>query len=406
MNISSSFGSHSRRQCDEETFQVLAHSPVRGSTEWWSQVEQQLERLGFHSGMEEEMLRLADPEDVDIPDDIHKLVHVAWEGFQHGHAPELCHEGVGGTYFMCNKNGKRVAVFKPQDEEPFHVNNPKGFRPRRESDAGFKNGILVGEASVRECAAYLLDHGQFAGVPATSLCLCEHSAFNYDNTMTPKPSRIIQPSKSKIKLGSFQKYIKNDGDTEDIASSLLAKFPVSEVHKIAVLDIRLCNTDRHGGNILYKQVDDGRTKTYNLIPIDHGYTLPSTLGEAFFTWLIWPQAKQPFDLKTKHYIQTLDAEMDIHLLQEKFGRTLDSRHFRNLRITTLLLKLAVANDLTPYQIGDMMSRADLKKPCVLENLCEQAQQSCGDSVDDKVFLSQLKPLLELEISKLSHNFKN
>jgi hypothetical protein len=49
---------------------------------------------------------------------------------------ELCEEGVGGTYFMKNKKGRRIAIFKPQDEEPFHVNNPKGYRPRANSDAG------------------------------------------------------------------------------------------------------------------------------------------------------------------------------------------------------------------------------------------------------------------------------
>jgi hypothetical protein len=67
-----------------------------------------------------------------------------------------------------------------------------------------------------------------------------------------------------------------------------------------VLDIRLCNTDRHGGNILYryKETKTGDEKI-KLLPIDHGYTIPSTLGEAFFAWLTWPQANKKFDSKTK-----------------------------------------------------------------------------------------------------------
>ena len=37
-------------------------------------------------------------------------------------------------------------------------------------------------------------------------------------------------------------------------------FPVEEVHKISVLDIRLANADRHAGNILLsKEQVDGKT---------------------------------------------------------------------------------------------------------------------------------------------------
>ena len=45
---------------------------------------------------------------------------------------------------------------------------------------------------------------------------------------------------------------------------------VKEVQKIAVLDIRLANADRHAGNILVCQDGDHM----QLVPIDHGYCLP------------------------------------------------------------------------------------------------------------------------------------
>nr|GFA85982.1 phosphatidylinositol 4-kinase gamma 4-like [Tanacetum cinerariifolium] len=50
-------------------------------------------------------------------------------------------------------------------------------------------------------------------------------------------------------------------------------FPVEEVHKIAVLDMRLANADKHAGNIL---VSKGKDDKVIQIPIDHGYCLPTS----------------------------------------------------------------------------------------------------------------------------------
>jgi len=44
--------------------------------------------------------------------------------------PEMCEEGLNGTYFMKDKDGNMVAVFKPQDEEGNSENNPKKNRRR------------------------------------------------------------------------------------------------------------------------------------------------------------------------------------------------------------------------------------------------------------------------------------
>jgi len=196
--------------------------------------------------------------------------------------------------------------------------------------------------------------------------------------------------------------MKHNGDTEDIPTSLLNRFPVSEVHKIAILDVRSCNTDRHGGNVLWREdKDNAGSRTVSLIPIDHGYTIPSDMAEVYFNWLIWPQAKQPFDAKAKQYIKKLDVEADVRLLKEKFGRSLDDRHCRILRVCTTLLKLAAEADLTPFNIGEMMSRVDLKQPCLLEQLCSEAERMCNYVQADAVFLAALKPKLQREIAKIA-----
>ncbi len=49
-------------------------------------------------------------------DQFTQLVHRITEGLRY-HAPELCDEGENGTYFLRDKEGKRIGVFKSADEE-------------------------------------------------------------------------------------------------------------------------------------------------------------------------------------------------------------------------------------------------------------------------------------------------
>jgi hypothetical protein len=133
---------------------------------------------------------------------LQNLADLAKEGLASGYKPELCEEGVGGTYFLFDENGEKIAVFKPQDEEPYNLNNPKGYRPRSGSFASCKEGILIGEASVRECAAFVLDHGNFANVPPTDLAFCEHPAFYISKeTLDPTIIEINVFNEGKKEIG-------------------------------------------------------------------------------------------------------------------------------------------------------------------------------------------------------------
>ena len=93
----------------------------------------------------------------------------AAQGIQQEFSPKLCGEGTSGSYFM-KESGENVAVFKPIDEEPYAPNNPRGMKGLFGS-ATCRDGVKSGELTVREVAAYMLDHENFAGVPAT--CLVE-----------------------------------------------------------------------------------------------------------------------------------------------------------------------------------------------------------------------------------------
>jgi hypothetical protein len=52
---------------------------------------------------------------------------------------------MGGTYFLPNEAGRKVAILKPCDEEPLAPHNPKGYVGRALGDPGWKPTVRVGE---------------------------------------------------------------------------------------------------------------------------------------------------------------------------------------------------------------------------------------------------------------------
>ena len=98
-------------------------------------------------------------------------------GFEAGHAPKLTDEGTSGTYLMKDDMNSALAVFKPFDEEQFAPNNPRNYQGDFGSNT-LRPGVLSGESTVRELAAYLIDRDGFSGVPETSLALISHESFD------------------------------------------------------------------------------------------------------------------------------------------------------------------------------------------------------------------------------------
>ncbi|KAJ6373602.1 hypothetical protein OIU78_029308 [Salix suchowensis] len=240
---------------------------------------------------------------IQLPLVIRELMKSTFNGLERGNEPIPSSEGSGGAYFMQDSSGQKyVSVFKPIDEEPMAVNNPQGL-PLSVDGEGLKKGTRVGEGALREVAAYILDHPKsgprsffgeergFAGVPPTAMVECLHRGFNHPNG--------YQCDSKNIKIGSLQMFVENIGSCEDRGPS---SFPVAEVHKISVLDIRLANADRHAGNILVSK--DSEHGQIVLIPIDHGYCFPTNFEDCTFDWLYWPQAQQPYSHETVEYIKS------------------------------------------------------------------------------------------------------
>ncbi|CAN8305306.1 unnamed protein product [Cochlearia groenlandica] len=309
-----------------------------------------------------------------------------------GVEPVLVNGGLGGAYYFRDEKGQSVAIVKPTDEEPFAPNNPKGFVGKTLGQPGLKPSVRVGETGFREVAAYLLDYDHFANVPPTALVKITHSIFNVNDGVNGNKPREKKKRVSS-KIASFQKFVPHDFDASDHGTS---SFPVSSVHRIGILDVRILNTDRHGGNLLVKKLDDdgvaGKFGQVELIPIDHGLCLPETLEDPYFEWIHWPQASIPFSEEELDYIESLDPVKDCDMLRRELPMIREAC-LRVLVLCTVFLKEAAAFGLCLAEIGEMMTRefrAGEEEPSELEKLCIEAKRLTADQ--DHV----LSPKLDLE----------
>ncbi|XP_078448308.1 phosphatidylinositol 4-kinase gamma 8-like [Wolffia australiana] len=197
-------------------------------------------------------------------------------------------------------------------------------------------------AALREVAAFLLDHRDFSGVPPTALVL-------------------FSPSNSPPwATASLQRYVPHSCDAADLGPST---FTVRSVHRIAILDVRLLNLDRHAGNILVQRGGE-------LVPIDHGLCLPQRLEDPYFEWLHWPQSSVGLSQEEMEYVQRLDPFEDLEVLRRELPM-LAEQSGRVLVVCTIFLKRAVAAGLTLADVGAMMTR-DLSGQSELERVCRQA----------------------------------
>lgn len=258
-----------------------------------------LDIIQEHGTISEADVRVATSMSEITPRSLRHIVQQSRRGLALGYKPELVLDGSGGTYFLHDACKVRNAVFKPADEEPYAENNPRGYV----GGGVLREGIDPGQACLREVAAYLLDHGKFSNVPMTTLVEARHVAFHSNGTRlnvsqggASVGSHSLTPNKFKernaAKVGSFQAFVKAECTMDDLSPSKIHK---DEIHKIAVLDMRLMNADRNSANLLCKRrPEDG---SIQLVPIDHGFCLRSVCDVSWmdWCWLDWPQMKEVRD---------------------------------------------------------------------------------------------------------------
>ena len=261
---------------------------------------------------------------------------------------------------------------------------------------------MPGFGMYREIAAFVLDGG-FAGVPSTQLArVRDYILQSAENDPPPATSKRLSHS-SDYKVCSVQSYVNNICSAEDMGPS---KFSKEDVQRIAALDIRLCNLDRHEGNLLvvpanpYRRLDwpaspaldlhddmfaceldsglrqDGEAQPgvrlvaagthsggleagsalYQLVPIDHGYVLPHVLymTDPSLSWINWPQVDEPITGTVRRYIQSLNYARDAELLRRVVGAALPETSLLTLQVCTMYLKKGAAAGLTLRELGEGM----------------------------------------------------
>ncbi|CAI5737021.1 unnamed protein product [Peronospora farinosa] len=169
--------------------------------------------------------------------------------------------------------------------------------------------LYAGDEAVREEVAYVLDYRSngFCGVPPTAV------------------ARLRLANMGREKQGDVQRFMTSSiGSMESFGMPFdLDKarefVSVEQVHHIALLDVRVFNTDRHPGSILLM----GEKKPYTMVLIDHGCILPSWfhLSEARFDWLECPQSRAELSSLVTQYIDGLDVEKDAKVASTQ-GKTL------------------------------------------------------------------------------------
>jgi len=348
------------------------------------------------------------------PRPLRSLVQEARRALALNLKPAFILDGSGGTYFLHNTRKAKISVFKPADEEPYAENNPRGYIRQPGQEMFLREGVKPGEACIREVAAYMLDHAGFSGVPMTTLVECRHPSFNINGshlslseggacvgthrlglTLTNQNTSSSNSSLPK-KVGSFQEFVRTECSMDDLSPS---KISVEEVHKIAILDIRLMNADRNSANLLVRRRK--RDNSLELVPIDHGFCLRSVADTSWmdWCWLDWAQLKEPMSLKTKKYILNLDIETDAKMLRDHLN--ICSEALAYFYASSSILKAGTKAGLSLYEIAVMCCRNDNlgEVPSNLEVLFGMAGELAESAIrDDRWSLAIASKALQEQLS--------
>ncbi|TKR87840.1 hypothetical protein L596_012176 [Steinernema carpocapsae] len=275
--------------------------------------------------------------DVDFNDNIRR----AREAMNAGVHPQLIPAGSSGSYFVRDKNGDFLAVFKPKDEEPFAPLNPKWpkFFQRILCFCCFGRACLIpNNGYLSETGASLIDDRLCLNiVPKTRVVRLSSSAFFYGRCC----GRVVEPYP---KEGSYQLFVHGFKDagtvfsewnqlggpdhalSQDEQEQFLIQF-----QKMVVLDYIIRNTDRHNENWLIRQPmgnvrEEGTCwhvtgKEMRLAAIDNGLAFPvkhpesaSRFRQFPFGWATLSWAQKPWNEHLRIYLLQLLTPLFMHNL--------------------------------------------------------------------------------------------
>ncbi len=293
-------------------------------------------------------------------------------------SPKPTYGGLSGSYFIKDRKGKNIAVFKPQDEDVFMPNAPTKFDRWDYDPANPKrpqlNGQPQGVTWLKEVAAWELDKGQFANVPFTT------------EITVPFPTRGIG-SPLILKKGSLQMFVAGKEAKEMLAIDTDA-IPPEQIQKMAAFDLLIGNGDRHEGNFMW----DEPSQTLSLI--DHGSAFLDSLdwkeglqmSEGRFEWWAYPQVGMPTDPKVKDWILNYDLEAKCQVLKD-LGLSEGSIREHRLRVLLVQEGVRQGTSLSTLAVLSMKTKGDRAK---IDRMVQATLNKVKDPQDEREFYTVFK----------------
>ncbi|XP_069139975.1 phosphatidylinositol 4-kinase type 2-beta-like isoform X2 [Argopecten irradians] len=339
-----------------------------------------------------------------------EYANIVYEGelaIDAGTTPTLCQKGTSGCYFVRDRKGKTIGVFKPKDEEPYGQLNPKWTKWMHKlcCPCCFGRSCLVpNQGYLSEAGASVVDQKlQLNIVPKTKVVKLASDTFNY-NAIDRAKSRTKKNILEKLpnvgrhfhriglppKTGSFQFFVNNYKD----ADFWLRKFdnedlPISTAtrlqhlfERLVVLDYIIRNTDRGNDNwlIRYEPASShGQSEeesewnfvdnpVISVAAIDNGLAFPFKHPDEWraypYHWAWLPQAKVPFSDEIRDLV--LPQLSDMNFVQDlcddlwelfKTDKGFDKRTFECqmsvMRGQILNLTQALKDKKSPVQLVQM-----------------------------------------------------
>jgi phosphatidylinositol 4-kinase type 2 len=343
----------------------------------------------------------------------HELVRHAELAIDGGVLPERIYQGSSGSYFVKNLEKRTIGVFKPKDEEPYGIQNPKWTKWLQKKCCPCCFGrtcLLENQGYLSEAGASMVDHKLGLNiVPKTKVVKLVSDTFNYKRIDREK-ARTKQVILNRFpalgrkfhriglpqKVGSFQLFVEGykDADywlrrfeTESLSPALQKQFQF-QFECLVVLDYIIRNTDRGNDNWLIRynktETPDSEDETAAVMPewhtghapeikiaaIDNGLAFPVKHPDSWraypYHWAWLPQAKIPFSQQIKDLVLPKTSDMawvqelcdDLYLMfkQDKsFEKSKYDKQMGVLRGQILNLNQALKDGRTPVQLVQMPS---------------------------------------------------
>ncbi|KAI3818697.1 hypothetical protein L1987_12512 [Smallanthus sonchifolius] len=174
--------------------------------------------------------------------------------------------------------------------------------------------------------------------------------------------------RSVVAQGVYREFAAYHLDHDHFANLLLTTM-IKITHSVSMLM-------REGETRIPKLLNDDGVQRFELIPIDHGLSLPEDSEDPYIEWIHRSQASIPFTEEEVKYNKDHDPYKNANMFGTELHMIKKTCH-HVLIMSTIFLKEAASHGLSLSEIGEMTSRKfrhGKEEPSALELLCMDARR--------------------------------